>query len=213
MEPASRHQCLIYSGAPSRHLSALAVTLRAKLWRNYRCLYLNSAPMVAGIRSYLAAADVNVEEESARGSLVLSAERAHLVDGQFDVDRMIETLTRTLEQALRDGYAGLWATGDMTWEMGPKPDFSKLLDYEWRLEEFLREHPEMSGICQYHAETLPREVLRHGLLAHSSLFVNETLSVVNPHFLRTDAYAKTAMHSADVDAALERLLEECGAAD
>jgi hypothetical protein len=213
MEPASRHQCLIYSGAPSRHLSALAVTLRAKLWRNYRCLYLNSAPMVAGIRSYLAAADVDVEEEIARGSLVLSAARAHLADDRFDVERMIETLTTTLEQALRDGYAGLWATGDMTWEMGPRPDFSKLLDYEWRLEEFLREHPEMSGICQYHAETLPREVLRHGLQAHSSLFVNETLSVVNPHFLRADAYAGATVHSADVNAALERLLERTGAAD
>jgi hypothetical protein len=213
MEPASRHQCLIYTGPPSRHLSALAVTLRAKLLRNYRCLYLNTPPMVAGIRSYLAAAGADVEEEIARGSLVLSAEQRHLVDGSFDVERLIGTLSDTLAQALRDGYAGLWATGDMSWEMGPGKDFAKLLDYEWRLEEFLREHPEMSGICQYHAETLPREVLRHGLVAHRSLFVNETLSLVNPQYLREDAYSEAAARSADVDRALDALLQQRGAAD
>jgi hypothetical protein len=213
MEPVSRHQCLIYNGPPSRHLPALAVTLRAKLERNYRCLYLNSPPMVAGMRSYLAAAGVDVEAELKRGSLVLSAEQGHLVEMRFDVGRMLETLGTALQQAHDDGYAGLWATGDMTWEMGPRRDFSQLLDYEWRLEEFLREHPQMSGICQYHAETLPREVLRHGLLAHRSLFMNETLSLVNPHYLRPEAFSEEATRGAPVETALGQLCELSGAAD
>ncbi|HTV13858.1 MAG TPA: MEDS domain-containing protein [Acidobacteriaceae bacterium] len=213
MEQVSRHQCLIYAGPPSRHLAALAVTLRAKLWRNYRCLYLNSPSMVAGIRSFLAAADVDVEEEIARGSLVLSAEQGHLVDGQFDVRRMLETLDGALAQALHDGYAGLWATGDMTWEMGPQRDSSKLLDYEWHLEEFMRKHPEMSGICQYHADTLPREMLRHGLLAHRSIFVNETLSLVNPQYLRPESVTDVAANTIEINAALDQLCELNGAAD
>lgn len=213
MEPVSRHQCLIYAGPPSRHLPALAVTLRAKLGRNYRCLYLNSPPMVAGIRSYLAAAGVDVEAEMARGSLVLSSAQGHLVEGQFDVPRMIGTLNSALNQALHDGYAGLWATGDMSWEMGPRKDFTKLLDYEWHLEEFLRAHPEMSGICQYHAETLPRDVLRHGLLAHRSIFVNETLSLVNPEYLRPESFTDRTAASAEIEAALNQLCEMNGAAD
>jgi hypothetical protein len=31
---------------------------------------------------------------------------------------MMGTLEDALEQALVDGYGGLWATGDMNWEMG-----------------------------------------------------------------------------------------------
>jgi hypothetical protein len=212
MEPVSRHQCLIYAGAPSWHLPALAITLGEKLRRNYRCLYLNSPPMVAGMRSYLAATGTDVTEVLERGSLVLSADQGHLVDGRFDVDRMLQTLGATLDLALHDGYAGLWATGDMTWEMGPQRDFSKLLDYEWRLEEFLRGHPEMSGICQYHAETLPREVLRHGLVAHRALFVNETLSLVNPSYLRPEACTNGAAHNGEVEAALRRVCGMGGAA-
>ena len=193
METVTRHQCLIYEGSPSRQLPALAALVHRKLNENFRCLYLNSPVMVAGIRCYLAAAGVDVTQELEKTNLVLSSEQSHLVKGHFDVGQMMHALEEALGQALRDGYAGLWATGDMTWELGPEGDFSKLLEYEWRLEEFFRTHPALGGICQYHADTLPREVLRQGLLTHPSIFENETLSRINPHYLRSDLYSDEAI--------------------
>ena len=184
MTPIPRHQCLIYEGAPSRHLPTLAAIMRQKLQQNYRCLYLNSVPMVAGMRSYLAAAGVDVAYEVERAALLLTSEQGHLIDGsRFDIDQMMQGLESNLDEALREGYDGLWATGDMTWEFGPEKDFSKLLEYEWRLEEFFRSHPQMGGVCQYHADTLPRNVVQQGLLVHRALFVNETLSLVNQHYI------------------------------
>src|ERR1700691_4520050 len=106
METLPRHQCLIYEGAPSRHLPAVAAVTREKLEQNYRCLYLNSPPMVAGMRSYLAAAGVDVTHEIEKESLVLSSEQGHLASGQFDVDGMIRTLEDALDQALGKGYTG-----------------------------------------------------------------------------------------------------------
>lgn len=199
-----RHQCLIYEGPPSRHLPMLAAIMRQKLQQNVRCLYINSIPMVAGVRSYLAAAGVDVARETAEGNLVLSCEQSHLIDGvHFDVDGMIGMLERMLNQALEDGYDGLWATGDMTWEFGPSNDFSKLLEYEWRLEDFFRDHPEISGICQYHAETLPRAAVRAGLHSHPGLFVSETLSLINPHYLPPEQFTPAT----GVDPALEDFLD------
>ncbi|HEY6448157.1 MAG TPA: MEDS domain-containing protein [Acidobacteriaceae bacterium] len=211
MEPAFPHQCLIYDGAPSRQLPAMAEVLRAKLGQNHRCLYLNSPPMVAGLRSYLAAAGVDVTQELARGSLVLSSEQTHLADGRFEIERMMRTLHSAVIRALLDGYAGLWATGDMTWEMGPERNFSKLLEYEWRLEEFMREHPAMSGICQYHVSTLPREALRHALLSHPAIFLNETLSRINPHYLPRAAFRPEATQSPEIDAAVSLYTGGAGA--
>ncbi|HKO11825.1 MAG TPA: MEDS domain-containing protein [Acidobacteriaceae bacterium] len=182
MEPTSRHQCLIYDGAPSLHLPALARVIRAKLRENYRCLYLNSPTMVAGMQSYLAAEGVEVGKEIARGSLVVSAEREHLVDGIFDVNGMVRMLEQTLAQALRDGFAGLWATGDMSWEMGGENNLTKLLEYERRLENFLEAHAEMGGVCQYRIDTLPAEAVRDGQMTHRSMFINETLSILNEHY-------------------------------
>jgi hypothetical protein len=203
-----RHQCLIYEGPPSRHLVALAAVIRQKLSENYRCLYLDSHPMVAGMRSYLAAAGVDVAEESAKKRLVLSSDRDHLIDGcRFDLDGMMRSLQDALVDALDAGFAGLWATGDMTWEVGPDKDFSKLLEYEWRLEEFIREHPQMGGVCQYHIETMPRKILRHGVVSHPSIFINQTLSMINPIYRHSASFASAQSGEPEMDSFINRILE------
>jgi hypothetical protein len=208
MEPLPRHQCLIYEGAPSRQLPSLAARAVEKLGQNYRCLYLNSAPMVAGMRSYLAAAGVDVAHEVEKASLVLSSEQGHLAAGQFDVKRMIRTIEEAIQQALDDGFDGLWATGDMTWELGPERDRWRLLEYEWRLEKLFRTHPQLSGICQYHADTLPRDLMRQGLLGHQSIFVSETLSLLNPYYVLPEAFTLGAAENTELDSAVSHLCKQ-----
>ena len=127
------------------------------------------------------------------------------MEGSFIVDRMLAMLEEALHQALHDGYQGLFATGDMSREFGPERDFSKLLEYEWRLEELLRANPALSGICQYHADTLPPEVLRHGLLTHSSLYINETLSRVNPHHVQRESFTAQPINHTALDKAVRDL--------
>jgi hypothetical protein len=205
MDQHPRHQCLIYSGAPSRQLPALAARMREKIRQDYRCLYLNSRPMVAGMRSSLWAAGVDVDSEVARGRLMLSSDRPHLVDERFEPDVMIRLLESAFEEALKDGHTGLWATGDMTWEMGQDEDFQKLVEYEWRLEKFFQQHPEMGGICQYHEDTLPRAMLRQGLVVHPGIFVSETLQLVNPEYVSVERLTTAMMHRPELDAAVERL--------
>ena len=110
-----------------------------------------------------------------------------------------------MHQALEDGYQGLWATGDMRREFEPERDFSKLLEYEWRLEEFFEHHQALSGICQYHTDTLPPEILRHGLLTHPSLFISETLSRLNPHYVERKRFPVGPYDSAALDKAIRDL--------
>lgn len=208
MHPGSRHQCLIYQGPPTQHLKALAETTRSRISHNYRCFYLNSEPMVAGMRSYLAAAGVDVASETAKTSLKLTSERHLNEDGSFDRWKMLASLEDALEQALIDGYDGLFATGDMTWEFGPERDFDELLEYEWHLEDLFRRHPQLSGICQYHADSLPLHILRIGVLTHPSIFVNETLSMINPQFLHWKTVTTEAMLCQEVDLVLARLCQQ-----
>jgi hypothetical protein len=178
---------MIYEGPPSRMLPALVATIREKLDAHVRFMYINSPAMVAGVLSGLYAAGTDVERELARGSLVLSSDSSHLVEGRFEVSRMIDTLEAAVQAALAEGYAGLFATGDMTWEFGPEKEFSKLLQYEWGLEQLFHKHVALSGICQYHRDLLPREAVREGLVSHASLFINETISRLNPHYVLAQA--------------------------
>lgn len=206
MQVAQRHQCLIYQGSPSVQLTALAVAAREKLQANYRCLYLNSPAMVAGMRSYMAAAGVDVAGEVSKGNLFLSSERHQVAMGRFDVTGMLARLKELITETLKDGYTGLWATGDMTWELGPgEMNFSELLDYEWRLEQLFQEQPAFCGICQYHRDTLPTVAMRHALVSHRSLFVNETLNHMNPYFVSPKDYLDRAATYPEMEAAIERI--------
>jgi len=194
-----RHQCLIYEGAPSKQLPALAAMIQQKLAEGYRCLYLNSRPMVAGIRSQLAAMGMDVANETANARLVLSSEYTVLADGSFDVDLMLRKLEDALDQALEDGYKGLWATGDMSWEFGSHKNFQRLMEYEHRLEELFCERPELCGICQYHQDTLPREAPREALLTHQTIFINETLSRINPYYVPSGTANEQRATAAELD--------------
>lgn len=154
---------------------------------------------------------VDVAKEIAKTSLMLSSDPAISAEGVFDTDLMICKLESAVEQALKDGYNGLFATGDITWEFGAQQEnFTKLLEYEWKLEKLFHKQPKLSGICQYHQNTLPREVMRQGLLSHRALFVNETLARVNEYYSETASEAEEAAKDPALD---DEILKFCRARD
>ena len=185
MEEVSRHRCIIYEGAPSVHLPVVAAEAAGRLNGNHRCWYLNTPPMIAGFRTYLSAEGVDVGAAVARGALVLSSDQDHLVNGAFDPDRMLEALRSEVQKALTDGYAGLWASGDMLWELGGERNLPKLLVYEAALEELLCAEPALSGVCQYHRDVLPSEAVLVGLYTHQAVYINETFQQLNPTYRET----------------------------
>lgn len=182
MDHLPRHRCLIYSGPQTKQLAGLAATILAHLKKNYRCFYLNSPAMVEGMRSILWSAGLNVTEAVFKRSLVLCEDQEHLRDGKFDPEYMLERIKLATEAAVADGYAGLWASGDMAWEFGPDKDFSKLLQYERGLERLFQSHPTLRGVCQYDADFLPEGVAEVAAISHPAQFVNETLSRLNARY-------------------------------
>jgi hypothetical protein len=173
----------MYEGSPSHNIPTIAAVIKTKLEQKHRCLYFDSKSMVVGLRSHLALIGVNVARETSTNSLIFSSHLGHLSEDQtFDVDRMIATLQDAFDQTMRDGYVGLWASGDVAWEFGPRADFGQLAQYEMRLEEFMCTHAEISGICQYHAGVLPADAMQTGNEMHPSFFISANESRLNPGY-------------------------------
>jgi hypothetical protein len=178
-----RHQGFMYHGSPFRQIPMIGAVIKARLEQKHRCLYFDSKRMVTGLQSHLAQIGVDVARETEKNSLVFSSHLGHLSEDQtFDVDRMITALEDALHQTLRDGYVGLWASGDIAWEFGPRVDFGQLVEYERRVEDFMCTHAEISGICQYQAGALPPDAMQTGHEMHPSFFINETQSRLNPDY-------------------------------
>jgi len=173
---------MIYDGSAGQPIRSISLTVRDRLLAGFRCIYLNSEARIGEFRSSLAETGVDVEAEERNRCLILSSERPHLVDGHFEITEMLDNLRAELNSALRDGFTGLWATGDMTWEMGPDQDVMKLLKYEWELEKFFQSHPQIGGLCQYNRNTFPKALIEDVISLHPAAFINETLSILNAKF-------------------------------
>lgn len=178
---------MIYEGSPAKYLPGLTALIVEKLKEHNRCLYLNTPAMVASIRSYLAAAGLDVAEAIRKGALVLSSDQGHLINGRFDPSSMLDMLKDAVNDALSDGYKGLWATGDMTWELGDKKNFPKVLEYEFGLEKLFQTLPALSGICQYHTDTLPADVVEQALYTHRAVYISPNLSSVSPYYISSES--------------------------
>jgi hypothetical protein len=178
---------MIYDGDPFAQLRRIASIAAEHLLTNYRCLYLNSPSMASAFQSCLSDAGVNTTEAVQGGALVLSSDQGHLVDGMFDSERMLAKLRTAVRQASADGFAGLWASGDMLWEFGSEKSLPKLLAYEVGVEALLEQEPTFHAVCQYHRDTLPVNAVQVALYTHRAVYANEARQSANPHYrnLRT----------------------------
>lgn len=209
---ASRHKCLIYDGDPSEQLPVVVPLLREGLGSNWRCLYLGSPEMVGMVDGALAREGVDTDRERGRAALVFSSDRSHLVRGKFDPNAMIDGLCTTIDQAVKDGFQGLCATGDMRWELGADENFDRLLEYEAQLEKVFREKP-LWGICQYHRGLVPEQAIGDALVAHQAAYVGTQLNRDNLFYVPPELLlgardgAAGAKHAAWMYQQIVRVLE------
>jgi signal transduction histidine kinase len=181
----SRHKCLVYEGHPSGQLPVTIPFLVSGRRENYRCLYLGAPETVSAVRAALALRGLDVDEEVRRGALVLSSDRSYLDRGAFDPCALVAMLSGMIDGAVTDGFAGLCATGDMSWEFGPDKNFERLLEYEVLIERLIQEKP-FTGICQYRRDSVPPGALRDALLAHRSVYFDEDLHRDNVFYVPPD---------------------------
>jgi signal transduction histidine kinase len=179
---ASRHKCLIYDGDPSEQLPVVVPLLMGGLEENWRCLYLGSPSTVGMVDLALSRKGVDTAREQDRGALVLSSDRGHLTDGKFDPEAMIDGLCAAIDGAVRDGFQGLCATGDMRWELGADSNFERLLEYEARLERVFRDKP-LWGICQYHRGLVPAHAIHDALVTHQAAYLGDRLTADNYFYI------------------------------
>ena len=52
--------------------------------------------------------------------------------------------------------------------------------------------PNYLRICQYHTDTLPPETVQQGLSTHPAIFINETLSQLNPNYVQPGSLMRSA---------------------
>jgi hypothetical protein len=134
------HACLIYE-TREQQLAAAIPYIRTGLRRNEMCVYIADENSVDDVFLELKKAGVDIETALKRGQLqVTTSTGSYVVDGRFDVDRMMVFLDQGTQAALDAGFSAIRFTGEMSWVLTGNPGIDRLFEYEARINEFAADH-------------------------------------------------------------------------
>jgi len=184
------HLCCIHE-TEQEHRALLAPYLRQGLERHEKLLYIVDSRTAGVVLEYLRSDGMNPDPCLASGQLnILTCNDCYFRGGVFEPERMIALLLAETDQAVKEGYAALRATGEMSWALRGLPGSGRLIEYEAKLNRYL---PGIAcvALCQYDRRCFPPGVLLDVLRTHPRVAVGGKIC---PHshyvppetFLRSD---------------------------
>jgi hypothetical protein len=198
------HFALIYD-KPDEQLDIIVPFLRLGLERGEKSIYIYDDNTAETVIAAMERHGIDVGAAIASGALaIITKAHAYLKNGDFDPDWMIDFLCHAIEDARKEGFPAVRASGEMTWALGPAGDsHNRLVEYECKLNSFFAGY-DMGGICQYNRHRFSPETLMHVIHTHPRLFFRGDLCE-NPYYIPAEILQGHAGNG--TGDAVQRLLE------
>ena len=183
--PGSAHSACIFKNDDERFESVVPFILSG-LDRGDKCVYvLDETSQDEVYEALMESRDIERHMEEGCISFI-EKDRAYLKEGRFDAGRMLRFVLDCTERAVAEGYAGLTATGEMSWYKADAPGSDQLMIYEARLNDFFCENAP-TLLCQYDESVFDHTVLIDAIRTHPRLILNGE-PCVNPYYIPPDEF-------------------------
>ncbi len=178
------HLCMIYEDHEEQ-FGMILPFVKSGLLRKEKCVYIADDNTVEKVISEMKAADPDLFGKSLDNESlsVLTKRETYVKDGYFAPEKMIALLAENTDSALKAGFAGLRATGEMTWMFAGDPGSEKMMEYEAKLNDFLPAHQALA-VCQYSRTKFSNEQLISVFQTHPKVIYRSEI-IVNPLYLST----------------------------
>jgi hypothetical protein len=171
------HICIFYSDAATL-VETLVPYLVDGLRKGERCFCAQKRQMISPLRAALEACGVDTHQETRRGALEIhSADEVYFPNGKFEPLAMMDMLERSINEALRQGYAGFRTAGEMSWALHGHEGCDQLPAYEETVNASFPDKAAI-GICQYPMRGFSPRVLE-SVIAHHRMALQQTMISTN----------------------------------
>jgi MEDS: MEthanogen/methylotroph, DcmR Sensory domain len=144
----------------SEQLSVVIPFIAIGLQRNERCLYIAEDNTTAEISRHLQEFGVDALKAQKEGALTIATKHeTYLRHGVFQPDKMILDICHAVQGAVDDGYAGLRASGELSWALDLPSALAQMIQYEEALEEHF--YSKFAALCQYDESRYPAYIFEH----------------------------------------------------
>lgn len=153
------HAAIFYK-TRTEQLNAVIPFIAIGLERNERCLYIAEDHTTSEICRHLQEFGVDVVEAQKSGALkVVTKHETYLRHGVFQPDKMIGDIRDAVQAALDAGYAGLRASGELSWALDLPSALAQMIQYEEALDEHF--YSKFAALCQYDETRYPAYIFEH----------------------------------------------------
>jgi chemotaxis family two-component system sensor kinase Cph1 len=151
------HAALFYQ-TKEEQLDIVIPFIAIGLERNERCVYIVEDNTTSDICRKLQEFGVDVVEAREKGALkVVTKHETYLRHGVFQPDKMIGELCDAVDEAVDSGFAGLRATGELSWALDLPSALAQMVAYEEALEEHF--YSKFAALCQYDESRYPAYII------------------------------------------------------
>src|SRR5580700_3891254 len=180
------HICLIYE-SQGEQLAMPVPSIRMGLERGEKCIFIAPEKTLRDVNEGLHAIGIDVDEAMNSGRLaVASQEETYLRNGHFEPDKMIRFLADALEPAIASVFSGLRVVGEMTWALAGDLGTGPLIEYEAKLNYFVRDHP-IAVTCQYDRNRFSPEVILNMIRTHP-IVIYGNFVCSNPYYVPPEEF-------------------------
>lgn len=143
-----------------------AAYISSRVIRNEKCIYItgddNQELLIEKLELI-----IDIEQALSNGQvLILQQSDAYSKEGHFDPDKMIELIKTLSLEAIEDGYSAFAITGEISWVLAYESGFSKIMEYEYKLNsEIFGTYP-VSAVCRYNLNKFSSEMIKNIIDVH-----------------------------------------------
>jgi len=196
------HICCFYKNEKD-HKKLITSYIIHGLEKGEKVLYILDKHDLETITRYLKET-VNVKDYIQTGQLVfLYSKDVYTPKGFFKPELMLRNLQKIYDETLKQGYSALRGTGEMSWILNGIDSFEKLLEYENKLNDFLK-GKKFYALCQYNINDFNKNFLLDILLFHPLIAIGPKI-YNNFYYIPTEEYKGNIFPDSTFDSWIENL--------
>lgn len=175
------HACGLFSSREEEYAS-IGPFIQEAIDNRERTIVLGDPNDLASHRQQITDRGIEVERAEADGYLnVVDWDQAYLLDGHFDVNRMLDMVDALCDQGKASGFPRGRFIGHMEWALLDRPGSDHVIEFECRVNDVLARHGH-PAICVYDVTRFDAATIIDILRTHPIVIMNG-VAQENPFYL------------------------------
>ncbi len=176
--------------------------IHSALLRNERCIYITDDFDTSLVLEKLHALTNSLKKDE--DLRILTKAETYSKNGKFNPDKLITMIKKLANEAIADGYSGLAITGEISWVLDYEDGERLIIEYEWKLNEYIFNTYPVSALCRYNINKFSDEMIKNIIQLHPIIVWRNRIHE-NPYYIPPLGFKDNVIAKYQVETWLENI--------